>query len=145
MQKINKKRQSLGNAVFQEKVFLLWGIVKNIYNVLGVFTFDIIASFIKKVCTKFIKTRKVFCELCAHFFYKRWVESIGFKYLSARTKEEYDAALQEFLSEDSDCPIFLEVFTDKEVNTELMDAAYSGEKSMKGKVFSFGLKTLGIK
>ena len=76
---------------------------------------------------------------------KGWVESIGFKYLSARTKEEYDAALQEFLSEDSDCPIFLEVFTDKEVNTELMDAAYSGEKSMKGKVFSFGLKTLGLK
>lgn len=42
---------------------------------------------------------------------KGWVESLGFKYMSAHTKEEVDSGVKELLIENSDCPIFLEVFT----------------------------------
>lgn len=42
-----------------------------------------------------------------HFATARgWVESQGFKYLSARSKEEFDLALKEFVSPDSDMPMF---------------------------------------
>ena len=37
------------------------GLVKTIYNVLGVFTFGIIALFSKKVCTNFTKNKGCFC------------------------------------------------------------------------------------
>lgn len=44
---------------------------------------------------------------------KRWVESRGFKYLCARSKEVFDENLDLFLSADGDAPIFFEVFTHK--------------------------------
>lgn len=47
---------------------------------------------------------------------KGWVESLGFKYLSAKSKEEFDENLKLFFAEESDAPIFFEVFTDKYVN-----------------------------
>ena len=39
-----------------------------------------------------------------------WVESCGFKYLSADRAEEYEKILPYFLSMDSDEPLFFEVF-----------------------------------
>ena len=39
-----------------------------------------------------------------------WVESLGFRYLSSHSKEEFDKALGEFVKADSDKPIFFEVF-----------------------------------
>ena len=43
---------------------------------------------------------------------KGWVESRGFKYLSAHNQEEFDRAIELFTISQSDCPILLEVFTD---------------------------------
>ena len=40
---------------------------------------------------------------------EQWVKSVGFRYLSARTKEEFDRNLTEFLSTESDAPLFFEV------------------------------------
>ena len=41
---------------------------------------------------------------------KGWVESTGFKYISASSKEEYEDKLRYFLSTESDAPLFFEVF-----------------------------------
>ena len=40
---------------------------------------------------------------------EQWVKSVGFRYLSARTKEEFDRNLTEFLSTEADAPLFFEV------------------------------------
>ena len=40
---------------------------------------------------------------------KGWVESLGFRYLCAHNREEFDALLPEFVAEQSDKPIFFEV------------------------------------
>ncbi len=45
---------------------------------------------------------------------KGWVESVGCKYLSASDERELNAALDVFVAKESDCPIVLEVFTQKE-------------------------------
>lgn len=42
---------------------------------------------------------------------KGWVESLGFKYYSARNKEELDNGVENLLVENSDVPVFLEVFS----------------------------------
>lgn len=42
-----------------------------------------------------------------------WVEMLGFKYLSARNKEEFDENLKVFVEDNSESPIFFEVFTDE--------------------------------
>lgn len=44
---------------------------------------------------------------------KGWVESLGYKYYSAKNKEEVDFAMEE-TTKDSDKPIFIEIFTDME-------------------------------
>jgi len=51
---------------------------------------------------------------------KGWVESRGFRYLSARNKEEFDAMLPEFMSWDADGPMFFEVFTKKETDAKIL-------------------------
>lgn len=56
---------------------------------------------------------------------KGWVESCGFKYLAASTQEEFDAAIVEFTSEESDCPVLLEVFTDMKKDAEITHELYS--------------------
>lgn len=43
---------------------------------------------------------------------KGWVESTGFEYLSAENAQEYDEKLQYFLSNESQQPLFFEVFCD---------------------------------
>lgn len=42
---------------------------------------------------------------------KGWVESLGFKYISAHNKNEVDEGIKQLLLSSSDSPIFLEVFT----------------------------------
>ena len=41
---------------------------------------------------------------------KGWVESTGFDYISARTREEFDDKLNYFISDASEKPLFFEVF-----------------------------------
>lgn len=48
---------------------------------------------------------------------KGWVESLGFKYLSATSKEEVDTTIKELCNVDLDKPILLEVFTT--INTDI--------------------------
>lgn len=55
---------------------------------------------------------------------KGWVESQGFKYISARNKEEFDSALKEFMDVESDRPIFFEVFTHKEEDARIQHLFY---------------------
>lgn len=64
---------------------------------------------------------------------KGWVEGQGFRYLSAHTKEEFDANLELFLDEASDMPIFFEVFTKKEndakIQHDFFDSLRADDKS----------------
>ncbi|MGN0596901.1 MAG: 2-succinyl-5-enolpyruvyl-6-hydroxy-3-cyclohexene-1-carboxylic-acid synthase [Ruminiclostridium sp.] len=43
---------------------------------------------------------------------KGWVESTGFEYISAKTAEEYEEKLKYFVSNESENPLFFEVFCD---------------------------------
>ena len=56
---------------------------------------------------------------------KGWIESQGFRYISAKNKEEFDENLKEFMSDSSDKPIFFEVFTHKENDAKLQHEFYS--------------------
>lgn len=51
---------------------------------------------------------------------KGWVESRGFRYLTAKTKEEFDKLLPEFMIAQSETPIFFEVFTKKESDAKIL-------------------------
>lgn len=48
-----------------------------------------------------------------HTSAKGWVESLGFKYISANNAQEVDNAMKSFLDVESTSPIFLEVFTEE--------------------------------
>lgn len=47
-----------------------------------------------------------------------WVESRGFKYLSATTKDQFDSSLPELMASESNCPIIMEVLTDMDVDAQ---------------------------
>ena len=55
---------------------------------------------------------------------KNWVESNGFKYLSAFDKDSYDKSLKEFLNNDGDKPVFFEVFTEMKSDSEKIYSFY---------------------
>jgi 2-succinyl-5-enolpyruvyl-6-hydroxy-3-cyclohexene-1-carboxylate synthase len=55
-----------------------------------------------------------------------WVESRGFRYLSARNKQEFDGLLPEFMSKDAIGPMFFEVFTKKETDARILLDFYEG-------------------
>lgn len=55
-----------------------------------------------------------------HTSVRAWSESRGFKYLDATDKNEFDSRLPELMVMDSDCPIIMEVFTDKDVDAQCM-------------------------
>ena len=78
---------------------------------------------------------------------KGWVESLGFKYLSARNKEEFDKNLEEFTKVDSEVPIVLEVFTKKEedakIQHELYDYNLTGSSRVKKEVKNVIKKVIG--
>lgn len=58
-----------------------------------------------------------------------WVKSRGFRYIAAHNKKEFDQAMREFVSKDSDRPIILEVFTDKDIDIRQMGVATNSVKS----------------
>ncbi len=60
---------------------------------------------------------------------KEWVKSRDFEYLSAHNKEEFDSALKIFTKEESDRPIIMEVFTDKDIDTRQMGVVYNSVRS----------------
>ncbi len=51
---------------------------------------------------------------------KGWIESLGFRYLSAHNKKEFDLLLPEFVKENSDGPILFEVFTKKDIDAKIL-------------------------
>ena len=64
---------------------------------------------------------------------KGWVESRGFKYLTAQNKEEFDTLLPEFVTADSEMPIVFEVFSKKESDAkELMEYYAECRKDLNG-------------
>ncbi len=60
---------------------------------------------------------------------KGWVESRGFTYLSASTKEEIDRLLPVFVTEKSDAPILFEVFTDKDTDASVWHSIIEAQKA----------------
>ncbi len=63
---------------------------------------------------------------------KDWANSLGYKYLSANNKDEFDNNIKEFVKEDSDSPIFFEVFTNMKTDGEFTLSVYREmEKSIK--------------
>ena len=74
-----------------------------------------------------------------HTSIKDWVISRGFKYLSATNKNEYDNVITELMIGESDKPIVLEIFTDKEDDADsirkvLVPYATKGPMTLKGMV-----------
>jgi len=53
-----------------------------------------------------------------------WIESLGFKYISARNAEEYLARLDQLMVKESDRPVVLEVFTDIQTDSDVIQAAF---------------------
>lgn len=49
-----------------------------------------------------------------------WVKSVGFEYLSAHNKEEFDNNIDTFVNSDNDKPIVFEVFTDQMTDREMV-------------------------
>lgn len=76
---------------------------------------------------------------------KNYVESLGFEYLSAKTKEEFDSVYETFVSDkNTDQPVLLEVFTkdcdDREafdimssIDTDISSSAKQAVKQLLGK------------
>ena len=63
--------------------------------------------------------------ICAehHKGAKGWIESLGYDYYSATTKEEVDNIIPT-LAEESDRPIFVENFTDMEEDAKLINRLF---------------------
>jgi len=53
-----------------------------------------------------------------------WVESRGFRYFSAKTQEEFEDLLPEFVASESDQPICFEVFAKKEIDGKSLHQYY---------------------
>lgn len=83
----------------------------------------------------FYKSVKVFPNIDKHIAAEHetsaegWAVSRGFKYLSARNKQEYDRAIDDFISTDNNLPVLFEVFTDKEIDTHEMTELIVSSKS----------------
>ena len=56
---------------------------------------------------------------------KGWVLENNFRYLSATDKKSFDEALGVFLSEDSEVPIFFEVFTEMKTDADAICNFYN--------------------
>ena len=63
---------------------------------------------------------------------KGWAQDRGYKYLSARNKEEFEEAIKIFMSP-SDKPIFFEVFTKKDLDADIQRKYYADNRSFDAK------------
>ena len=53
---------------------------------------------------------------------KAWAESVGFTYLTASNKDEYDNCIKQFVKKQNEAPILFEVFTDQMIDRETVFA-----------------------
>ncbi len=74
---------------------------------------------------------------------KNYVEELGFKYLSASTKEEFLEVYEEFVVDNKDKPMLLEVFTDSADESNALKEIRNIEKGNQLKAFV--KSTLGVK
>ena len=73
---------------------------------------------------------------------KGWIESLGYRYYSASSKDEFDKVIPNFAM-DSDKPIFLEVFTDMEEDAKKTKKMYADNSIKDHNKLSIAQKTLG--
>lgn len=77
---------------------------------------------------------------------KNFTENLGFKYLSASTKEEFEAVYKDFLiPKVTDQPIMFEVFTDSSLESQALEMIQSIESSTKGRAKELAKQMLGHK
>ena len=75
---------------------------------------------------------------------KHYSEDLGFKYLSASSKDEFLSVYEEFLnSEINDKPIFFEVFTDSEKESEALEIIRNLETDTKSNIKSLIKNVIG--
>lgn len=77
---------------------------------------------------------------------KAWSESIGFKYYSAESKEEYLCNLPNFMDSFSEVPIIFEVFTDPVHESDSLEKMVNLDKnySLKGKAYNLSERILPV-
>ena len=73
-----------------------------------------------------------------------WATTIGFKYYSAKSKDEYLNILPNFMESDTDTPILVEVFTTPKDESDSLEKMVSLDKeySLKGKAYNFSERIL---
>ncbi len=74
---------------------------------------------------------------------KGYAQSLGFTYLSAKTKEEYLSQLERFLSEKEEQPMVFEVFTDSQEESRALSIMNSLNPTAVGNTKALARKLLG--
>ena len=80
---------------------------------------------------------------------KAWAESVGFKYLSASSEQEYNNVIETFVAKNQKQPIILEVFTDQLIDRKsvfaLKDTYRKQHEGIKGEIKAQIKNVLGDK
>jgi 2-succinyl-5-enolpyruvyl-6-hydroxy-3-cyclohexene-1-carboxylate synthase len=77
---------------------------------------------------------------------KNFAENLGYHYLSASSKEEFEAVYHQFLVQEiGDRPMIFEVFTDSEEESHALEAMQNIKSSPRGKVKEMAKQILGPK
>ena len=101
--------------------------------------------------TQFNNKTNTFIAAAGHFgnksenLVKNFAENLGFTYITAKNKEEFERAKQTFLSEKINKSVIFEVFTDTDDETEALKKVISLEKSGKEITKDIIKKTIGLK
>ncbi|MDO6440388.1 thiamine pyrophosphate-binding protein [Cyclobacterium sp. 1_MG-2023] len=75
---------------------------------------------------------------------KSYAESLGFEYLSASSKEEFDKVYEKFLSAElTNKPMLFEVFTNDEDESKALETILNVEENVKGKAVKVASQILG--
>jgi 2-succinyl-5-enolpyruvyl-6-hydroxy-3-cyclohexene-1-carboxylate synthase len=61
---------------------------------------------------------------------KGWIESVGFTYISLKTKEDLLSCLAQFVKPESDRPIVLEVFTDMKTDADAVNMVFETNRGV---------------
>lgn len=78
-------------------------------------------------------------------FVQQYAKALGFKYLSAKTKKEFDNSLGEFLSDDTSKPMLFEVLTDDEDEVSAFETMKHIDMDSKAQLKQQAKKLLGDK
>lgn len=77
---------------------------------------------------------------------KHYAQDLGFEYLCASNKKEFDEVYGRFLTRNiTECPILFEVFTDSEEESAALEAILNIEKEKENKTKQFAKQVLGQK